>query len=362
MCKKFKNFHLFLNIFLFTSIVHGVNNKDLLKAVKKGDSCQVKELLKNGADINTQDEDGDTALHLIAMSKASAQNSFTDNYDILHLLMEHQPKSNLKNNKGNTALHYAASFGDMEIVDYLLYYDFSVATIKNKENHTALYYALMHNHETIVDLFLEKIANQEWSKYHMAWIIELLFWQPSKAHAFLAKYKDKTDSYGRTLLFFVKDDSIEIAKILLQLKANVNHENHNGSTPLFFAGGISIAKLFLNAKASIGQKNLSGHNALFNAVSSKKADVVLALIKAGIAVSQQNINDGDTPLHHALFMPDEEVATCLIKAGAKTDIKNRAGQTPIDVLWYALIPRDEPLDENGDGKRERLLKLIDENC
>ena len=360
MCKKFKNFHLFLNIFLFTSIVHGVNNKDLLKAVKKGDSCQVKELLKNGADINTQDEDGDTALHLIAMSKASAQNSFTDNYDILHLLMEHQPKSNLKNNKGNTALHYAASFGDMEIVDYLLYYDFSVATIKNKENHTALYYALMHNHETIVDLFLEKIANQEWCKYHMAWIIELLFWQPSKAHAFLAKYKDKPNAYGSTLLFFVKDDSIEIAKILLKLKANVNHKNHNGSTPLAKAGGLNIVNLFLDEGALINQKDRLERNALHNAVFSNKADIALALIKAGIPVSQQDI-DRDTPLHHALFMPDEEVATCLIKAGAKTDIKNRAGQTPIDVLWYALIPIDEPLDENGDGKRERLLKLIDEN-
>lgn len=357
MCKKFKKFHLFLNIFLFTSITHGVSSKDLLEAIKKGNSSQIQELLKNGADINIQDEDGDTALHLIAMSKANAQNSFTNNYDILHLLMKHQPKTHFKNNKGNTALHYAASFGDMEMVDYLLYYDFYVATIKNKENHTALYYALMHNHKTIVDLFLEKIANQEWCKYHMDWISELLFCQPSKAHGFLAKYKDKTDSCGNTLLFFVKDDSIEVAKILLKLNANVNHRNHNGSTPLFQAGGPNIVNLFLDKGALIYQTNKLNRNALYNAVFSNKVDVVLALIKAGIAVNLQD-TCGDTPLHHALFMPDEEVATCLIKVGAKTDIKNLAGQTPIAVLWDALIPIDEPLDENGDGKRERLLKLM----
>ena len=321
----FKKNIYFLNTFLLAFILHGANNKDLLKAVKKGDSCQVKELLKNGADINIQDEDGDTALHLIAMSKTNTQNIF-------YILINHQPNTLLKNDKGNTALHYAASFGDISIVSYLLDYDFSITKIKNKENHTAIYYALKNEHETIVDLFFKKIAVQEeWQKWHISCLVELLSLQPNKAYTFLKKYKDKADKYGNTLLFYINDDSIEIAKILLQLKANVNHKNHNNSTPLFFAKSISIAKLFLNAKASIGQMN------------------------------QQNINDGNTPLHHALFMPNEEVATCLIKAGAKTDIKNRAGQTPVDVLWCALIPINEPLDENGDGKRERLLKLIDEN-
>ena len=61
-CFSKKNIY-FLSTFLFVFILHGANSKDLLKAVKKGDTCQVEQLLKNGVDINIQDEDGDTALH-----------------------------------------------------------------------------------------------------------------------------------------------------------------------------------------------------------------------------------------------------------------------------------------------------------
>lgn len=61
---------------------------------------------------------------------------------------------------------------------------------------------------------------------------------------------------------------------------------------------------------------------------------VIAAIKEGANVNVANPDHGATPLHYAAAMGNLEVATCLLKHGAKANIREASGSTP---LYYNLI-------------------------
>lgn len=71
----------------------------------------VRKLLQRGADVNHQDEDGDTAVH---------GGAFYANAKILQMLLDGKANPNIKNKLGGTALMWAASYGHEEIVRMLL--------------------------------------------------------------------------------------------------------------------------------------------------------------------------------------------------------------------------------------------------
>lgn len=59
--------------------------------------------------------------------------------------------------------------------------------------------------------------------------------------------------------------------------------------------------------------------------------LVQKLIDLGAKVDLQD-KDGDTPLHVACIRRDKEMISALLKAGATIDIKNNDGKTPLDML------------------------------
>lgn len=69
----------------------------------------MNELLKNAGDINEQDADGNTALHLAAGS-----------IECLKALLKAGATIDIKNEDGNTALHRAAGYNESKCVKELL--------------------------------------------------------------------------------------------------------------------------------------------------------------------------------------------------------------------------------------------------
>jgi ankyrin repeat protein len=84
----------------------------LMVAVWHQQDAAVRALLKRGADVNHQDNDGDTAVHGAALY---------GNAKILGLLLDAGANPNLKNKLGGTALMWAAAYGHDDIVRDLLY-------------------------------------------------------------------------------------------------------------------------------------------------------------------------------------------------------------------------------------------------
>ncbi|KAL5010444.1 hypothetical protein ScPMuIL_012749 [Solemya velum] len=93
-----------------------------LAACSSGDREEVKKLLASGADINTANVDGLTALH---------QACIDDNLDMIEFLVERNADIDVCDNEGWTPLHATASCGFTEIARYLIEEGANVAAVNN---------------------------------------------------------------------------------------------------------------------------------------------------------------------------------------------------------------------------------------
>ena len=94
--------HLLLVMFLFAgdALSFAAGSSDLLVAIRNGDYSLAQKLLRAGADVNTRDSDGTTALmHSVIESDVK----------MMKLLIERGANVNAKNGLDSTALIYAAT-------------------------------------------------------------------------------------------------------------------------------------------------------------------------------------------------------------------------------------------------------------
>src|SRR5580704_12873664 len=91
----------FLTLLLIAdSLLSAAGSPELLIAIRSGDHAQVQKLLHAGADVNTADSDGTTALmHSVIESDAA----------MMKLLVDGGANVNAKNGLDSTALMYAAT-------------------------------------------------------------------------------------------------------------------------------------------------------------------------------------------------------------------------------------------------------------
>lgn len=103
-------------------------NKKLLDAVCKNNINGMKEALSLGADANSADIDGDTALMYTCWWGYTG---------IIRLLLKHGADINITDKWGNTALIHACWNGYIDIVRLLIEHGADI-NIKNNEEQTAL--------------------------------------------------------------------------------------------------------------------------------------------------------------------------------------------------------------------------------
>lgn len=119
---------------------------DFFNAVKQDDSSQVQKLLIRGFDANTTDSSGQTGLHL-ALSEPSPKSA---------LVLIEWPKTDINqlNAQGESALMLASIKGQIKIATKLLERKADV----NKTGWTALHYAASDGNLDLISLLLENSA------------------------------------------------------------------------------------------------------------------------------------------------------------------------------------------------------------
>lgn len=148
----------------------------------------------------------------------------------------------------------------------------------------------------------------------------------------LAKIVDVKNKYGlheRTMLFrAVMHDDFEIVQIFLERGADVNTKDIYGMTALHFAGRIDVIKLLLDFKAEINATDELGRTPLIKAVLLENLKAAEALLER-CACPNVKPNDGFTALRIAAFDNNIEAINLLLHFKAKIDVVDDLKQTPL---------------------------------
>jgi uncharacterized protein len=172
----------------------------LMLAAKVRDARIVNALLDRGADANIKDGKGKTALDYARESSFSGV--------VMAIIDRCNDPAPAKKKAANMALVRAANLGDAGMVDNLLARDVDVDTVWEGEGTgmTPLMWAIANRHHDIVKKLLDKGSSV-----------------------------NQSSNGGTALLFAVRNNDLELAKVLIQRGADVNYKTSNSISPLSVA-------------------------------------------------------------------------------------------------------------------------------
>lgn len=323
-------------------------NESLLMAAANGDAKEVIEALKGGADPQAVSRTGVTPL-LAATFGGSVEavravvehgadvNNVASGYRAWTWTAEHiatteQPLAKTAS-LNYTALILAAEKGFPDIVAYLLEKGADPKQT-NAKGDTALSVASEQGHAKIVAMLLEKGLDPDEGQQRI----------PSfTARAVMGV---KAQERNTPLSKAVQGGHLEAAKVLLENGADPNVRGFAGKTALFWAverGYAPLANLLLEHKADPNISNTAGLTPLMEAAKDGRTDLVRDLLAHQADLNAREGDDGlpgtldvsagtgMTPLMLATVGNHSAVVNILLQAGADVTLRNRGGQTALDI-------------------------------
>ena len=220
---------------LLVATAMGAASEDrlLVEAVKHQDTTAVRALVDQGADVNTPQRDGATALHWAAhwndvetadlLIHAGARVDATNGYGVTPLslactngnapmvdaLLRAGANANATRTVGETVLMTCARTGNVDAVKALLAYGADVSAKEPEAGQTALMWAAAQDHEEIVRVLIEHGAD---------------------VHA-----RTSTKTGFTPLLFAARNGARDAVSTLLAMGSNVNEIASDGSSVLLVA-------------------------------------------------------------------------------------------------------------------------------
>jgi ankyrin repeat protein len=262
-------------------------------------------------------------------------------------------------------IHTAAMRGDVEKVKALLAADPDLVSSQDEHGWTPLYFAAASGHKDVVELLIANKAdvnalNQNFTPLRAAAmnghpdVAELLIASNAQVTIFdaaaggyleIVKSQLKadpalvsaTDNSGWTALqFAARNGHLDVVKLLLANKADVNARGRTGMAPLAttlaFSGGAgsdatnheAIAKLLIANGATVTNQRSGGITALHYAASAGLTNVVQELLAHHADVNARD-GSGRTPVDFAAQRGRLNVVDLLVAGGAKMSAEDKAG-------------------------------------
>ena len=313
----------------------------------------IRLLLAKGADVNARTRGGETALHAAARCNTTT--------DIAELLIEHGADVNFgaaKWGKIDTALHAAAFQGHADMAKLLVAKGanvhalcgpvgfattpldrvfFGAVTILFDERADVSFSAgglppavrermrnLLKDRRAVAEVLLSAGADVSGLSSSALMVLargdacelaELLF-----AHG-LNPNSMVSSAYRITLLHTAATaGSKDMVELLVTKGADVNAEDSEGGTPLWYAKGKNHTDV-VELLNKYGARSEMPVQALLDAVRDGRIEQVKTLIEKGANMNARDYQ-GRTPLHLAAAKGDTDIAELLVKGGADVNAKS----------------------------------------
>src|SRR5687767_7990887 len=404
----------------------------LATAAANRDTAAVRALLAQKVDVNAPDVQGTPALHwairvddidlvrllLSAGADARLANRYGltpltlavtgGNTAIIRLMLDAGADPNAVDPAAETMLMIAARVGVADAVRMLLDRGAAVDARDKTYQQTALMVAVRENHPAIVQMLIERGADVNAKTRTGAtpqWVLPNSV--PGFGHGIgivrggLPPRGSRQPIPGSLspLLYAARDGRLEVAKLLLANKAEINQTDANGITPLLTAivnNRVAVAKFLLEQGADIHSADWYGRTPLWAAVETRNMDVdnatfvnsierepmldvIRTLLERGAKVNIR-IKEvppirrtflrttgslewvdftGQTPFLTASRAADLTLMRLLLKYGADPNIGTFEGTTPLMAAAGVNWVYDQTFDE-GPAARLEAVKLCHE--
>ena len=273
--RAYKNFEVLISP-MIAGFTHG--SSALMAAVQNGHEKVVELLLKRGAKVEKQENDGISPLMFASQ---------LGHYEVVKLFLDNGDDVDRVDNEGYSAIMFASKKGHWKVVKLLLEKGSYIDQQENENGWSALMQASRFGHTKTVEVLLENGATVDLQKED-----------------------------GWSALMQASDNGHhEIAKILLDHGANVNLEEEDGWTPLIIASGRGheqVLKVLLDYGANVDSQLYENRmSALLFASQNGYYKVALLLLESGANINLCNIY-GWSAFMVAKMMGHYEVARLLL--------------------------------------------------
>jgi ankyrin repeat protein len=273
----------------------------LADAVMQGDKSALRTLLQQKADVNAPQADGTTALHWAVRAndlemtdmllRAGAQPSTANqsgatpmllaamngNAAIIERLIQAGADPNSPLSKtGDTALMMAARTGKVDGVKALLDHGAQVNAKESWGGTTALMWAVSERHPEVVQLLVEHAADVN-AKSNFVPSASGRGFEGTAPVA--SKPDQKTEEFASgwmtPLMFAAREDGLDSARILIQHGADVNAVGGDAKDALelaLFNGSYDVASLLFDSHANVNHADAQRFTPLFWAVDRRNME------------------------------------------------------------------------------------------
>ncbi|QTG98251.1 ankyrin repeat domain-containing protein [Wolbachia endosymbiont of Rhagoletis indifferens] len=327
----------------------------LLNVTKVGNISEVTGLVNQGANVNTEDRDGNTPARNAVLKghfgifKYLVENgvslegkdhrcgpficdaSYSGNLDILKYLISKCVDINDTDKNGWTPLHFAAWRGYLEVANFLIEKGADI-NVENIFGRKPIHIAAENNNKNIIEFFLSKGMSI-----------------------------DDTDRDGRTPLYYASwNGHLDMVKYLVDKGADVHTQDKGGKTLLGIAtdqkhnniveylkqvqldkelliaaqyGNLSKVEDFVSQGASLSAKYRDGRTLMHCAAYGGELNVVKYLVVGEKSSLKIKDNSGRIPLHYAAYNGKLDIVKYFIdEEKIDVNIKDHGGWVP---LYYA---------------------------
>nr|XP_042905260.1 uncharacterized protein LOC107454385 [Parasteatoda tepidariorum] len=270
-----------------------------------------------------------------------------DTISVINFLVEKGANPHITNSEGEKPIHIAARHGNKKVVELFLNMGISVDE-KNEDDWTPLHYSIVNQQLELVKYLVNRKANiKSRTNVGVSPLCLAAMFRPLRdIYRHLCKHEDDLCD----LNFRNRRANEEILEFLIKKDAEINAVNKQGWTALHYAIG--------------------------DAVGMRVLYIVEKLIEAGAKPDIQD-TDGNTPLHLGIEERYTWAVSKMLEANPNLDIKNKEGETLLylacrnqltDIMIMLLEAGANPDIKDNDGRtfiyyyiHEYLVSYDDEN-